>query len=848
MEIGATFGRYRIVERLGAGAWGEVFLAEDTRLGRTVALKFVSRERRSPQARRRLLLEARTVANLNHPNICTVHDVGEEKGELYIAMEHVRGRRLGDSIPPHGLPTEIVVRYGLQVADALSHAHRHGVVHRDLKSNNVMTTPSGDVKVLDFGLADAGPQGIDKGLASSAGTLPDQPTIAGTLPYMAPEVLSGKGVDKRSDIWALGVLMYEALTGSLPFVGPRYSLATKILRDPPQALPAHVPPALRATILRCLEKDSERRYQDAGEVRAALEAVLLGETPSGPHRAPALRRWRLPPIARSAALFALLAAVLVAALLLVRGLRAPITLGIVPFAHEGEESLLGEVVAERLISRFTAMGVVVVAPYLTARQVSQRGEPPSESDLMGVQWLLRGEVESDGNETTIDWRLTSAEGGPQSSGTVQGTLSRLDLMLQRATVEVLQALGLPASRAGRMVDPRRTPPVAALLRYVEAIELEPEAGIEELVRAAALQREALALDDAFAAARARLVVLLLRHYLRSEEPSLLAEAKEQAQKALDSGGELAMSHVAWGMAQELSGQPEAARKAFARAFELEPGNDAAARDVGTFYRELGRSAETQAMLRRAIEIRPEFWDNHYALGHFLLFDTSELEEAKRILDRACDLDPDRQNCLVLLGLACFGGGKLDLAETYFREALHEGPYRYAYSGLAALYYSEGRFAEARDHYQKALDEAPDNPRYHVNVAEAQRQLGEEQAAREHYATAVRLYRERLLRDGSRTRVRGELAVALAALGRCEEADLEIERVLREQPAATWTHYYSALAFARCRRDERARDLVLELIEWGAFVQEIRSDPDFERLRAIPEVSAALREAASRATG
>jgi len=273
--IGKRIAHYEVSARLGAGGMGEVFLARDTKLGREVALKLLPAEMSADEtARARLLNEARTASSLNHPHICTIFEVGEAEGRAYIALEHVEGKPLAAMVPEGGLPTDAVLRYGTQIADALAHAHDRGVIHRDLKTSNVMITPEGRAKVLDFGLAK---KLRDEDLAEvtrSGKDLTQAGAVVGTLHSMAPELLSGNPADARSDIWALGILLYEAAAGALPFQGKTgFEMTSAILREPPRILPERVPAGLRAVIQRCLAKEPGQRYQRASEVRAALEAI-----------------------------------------------------------------------------------------------------------------------------------------------------------------------------------------------------------------------------------------------------------------------------------------------------------------------------------------------------------------------------------------------------------------------------------------------------------------------------------------------------------------------------------------------------------------------------------------------
>jgi eukaryotic-like serine/threonine-protein kinase len=273
-EPAPTLGHYRLGSRLGEGGMGVVYLAEDTQLERTVAIKFVSEKLMDGCARQLLFAEARSASALNHPNICTIYEVGQSNGLTYIVMEHVPGEPLSVLIPTDGLPTEIVLRYGVQIADGLAHAHEHGVIHCDLKSSNVVITPQGRAKVLDFGLARRILVPQIEGVTESKEQLTSTSTIAGTLHYLAPEVLRGKGMDTRGDTWSLGVLLYEMATGRLPFEGQTgFELTAEILREPPAPMPARVSTGLRAVILHCLSKEPGQRYQRMSEVAAALEAI-----------------------------------------------------------------------------------------------------------------------------------------------------------------------------------------------------------------------------------------------------------------------------------------------------------------------------------------------------------------------------------------------------------------------------------------------------------------------------------------------------------------------------------------------------------------------------------------------
>ncbi len=287
--IGQTLDHYRILEQIGEGGMGVVYRARDEVLNRDVALKLLAHGALEKVGPGHLLREAQTASSLSHPNICTIHQVGETGNDFYVVMELIEGQSLSDLITATGLPMDTVTRYGTQIADALAHAHDRGIVHRDLKGSNVMVTPEGRVKVLDFGLATRLEREEISELTLSHTSLESK--LVGTLPYMAPEVLRGQKGDYVSDVWSLGVLLYEAAAGKLPFRGNTgFEVTSAILREPPPPLPSTVPYGLAAVIQRCLMKERAGRYQRANEVRAALEtvqgAVLQSRHPSEETRGP----------------------------------------------------------------------------------------------------------------------------------------------------------------------------------------------------------------------------------------------------------------------------------------------------------------------------------------------------------------------------------------------------------------------------------------------------------------------------------------------------------------------------------------------------------------------------------
>ncbi len=412
---GKTLGNYRIERLLGRGGMGAVFLAFDTVLHRQVALKVLDERADGETSHARLLREARNAAALNHPNICTIHEVGDANGAAFIAMEYVEGQSIRERLDEGGaLAPDDAVRYGIQAADALAYAHDHGVIHRDFKAANAIVTGSRWLKVVDFGLARR--TDMFSANATTMVSLVPSGTAAGTPYAMAPEQVRGGDADPRTDLWALGILLYEMTTGAKPFEAPTTpELFSSILRDAPAAIPHALPAEIRAVIERCLAKEPDRRYQHAAEVRAALEGIRTGaDVPRASPAAVGLTRRRAIWVGGAAAVCA---ASGLAAWRLWPGSGEVRSLAVLPFENaQGDEEIdyLCDGVTESLIRQLARMRSLEVTSLSTVLNFKGQAIDPREAGRqLALDTVLAGTLTRERGRLLITAELVDVESGAQ---------------------------------------------------------------------------------------------------------------------------------------------------------------------------------------------------------------------------------------------------------------------------------------------------------------------------------------------------------------------------------------------------------------------------------------------------
>jgi eukaryotic-like serine/threonine-protein kinase len=627
--IGQTLGPYRILEKLGKGGMGEVYRARDSRLERDVALKVLPAGATSDDAARtRLVREARLASKLNHPHICTIYEVGDADGQVFIAMELVEGLSLSARLADGPLPLKQVVRYGKQLADALAHAHARGVVHRDFKSPNVIVTPEGEAKVLDFGLAKrlTGEELTDvTTVTQQALTAPGM--IAGTLAYMAPEQLRGRPADARSDIWALGVVLYESAAGARPFRGgTAFEVSSTILEQAPPPLPPAVPAPLVAVIERCLAKEPAQRYQRSSEVRAALEALQPGEMVAPPPDAAARPRRRRLGL-EALAVLGLLAAVVIASVAFdIAGVRtrlrggaaAParaVRLAVLPIVNltgDPEQEYLSDGLTEELIAELGGLhpqGLSVIARGSVMRYKGGNTPVDQVGRELHVEYVLEGSARREGGRVRITAELIQVRDQAQLwAHTYERELSGILALQGEVAKEVAGALALkllPAELA-RLANVRRVNPAAydACLKGTHYRQILNPAGYDAAER---YYRLALQEDPTYAAAWAGIARVWLGRHQMGIVPARVAvpEAKAAALKALELDGNEWEAHRALaGILTWSDWDWPAAERKWKDIVALNPNSAEARQGYSHFLMNVGRPDEAMAQIERALQVDP----------------------------------------------------------------------------------------------------------------------------------------------------------------------------------------------------------------------------------------------------
>jgi serine/threonine-protein kinase len=609
---------------------GIVYRGRDETLDRPVALKVLVPDALVDQAARaRFRDEALALSRLNHPNICTIYEVGEADGQTFLAMEYIEGQPLSAITSSHALPPDVVVRYGHEFADALGHAHARGVVHRDVKSANVMVTPEGRIKVLDFGLARRVSQPED--VTRAAGT--EVGAVVGTLSYMAPEVLRGRRGDVSSDVWSLGVVLFEMASGTLPFRGRTgFEVSGAILHGPTPRIGGAGFSAIQAVIDRCLEKEPARRYASGGEVRAALEAIrTISVAPSVPSRAD--------------------------------DGRSVVVLPLENLSGDLEQAYLVDGLHEALITDLARLsGLRVVARASSLRYKASERTLEDIARELNVGAVLTGSVVRAGTRVRVTAQLIEPAThehlwAERYDREFRDVLSLQDDIVAAIATRVRLRLNVSAAAGRRQVNPE------AHEAYLKGRFHYLKQTAPELTTAGEYFQLALQRDPDYAPAHAGVANVWLARGDRGFLPphEAFPKAKAAAERALELDASIAEPHMALG-------------------------------NLNLFVEWDWATAERE--FKRAIELNPSYVEAYLGYTH-LLVGLRRFDEWQVHIQRVIELDPLNFLVPVFYGTHLIAVGRRDEAIASLRRALEMQPgFSGAHLGLWTAFHRSGLTADA----------------------------------------------------------------------------------------------------------------------------------------------------------
>jgi tetratricopeptide (TPR) repeat protein len=850
LRSGAVIGRFELVREIGRGGFGLVWEARDLELGRSIAFKALRQRGQRALREERLLREADIAARLSHPNIVTLHDVGRCEHGPYLVLELLRGRTLGDRLAAAPVPVSEALRITVEIAKGVACAHARGVVHRDLKPGNVFLCDDGQVKVLDFGLA------------HSFGT----PTIGGGTPdYMAPEQLRGAPEDERTDVFALGIILYRMLVNELPFAGKPDADGLAPRLDVAGA------PALGGLLARMLESDPVKRPRDAGQVLeqlAPMQAELERAAPSSaaarvlPRPAPARdagggrRAWLRSRAALGAAAGVAVAIAAIAALYLARpgpahapapgALPAEKRLAVLPFADEGagaDDAAFSAGLRETLTNALFQLEEGGAWRFVSAREVLL-------GKVTGAKEARAAFGATVALEATMRWRpqrvkvtanlvdtgslvllATAAFDAPR------GDADALERELARRVAQMLQ-IRVPPDES-RLLAAAKNPNPQAYELYVQGRGyLQRFDRVENLGSAVAALDRALALDPEFALAHAARAEAYLRRYDATKDERFLAQARASGERALALGDGVAAVQLTVGLVHAAAGEHGEAIRSLERAVDLEARNADAYRELANAYDAAGREREAEATYRRAIEIRPDAWAAYRDLGAFHSRH-GRAEQSLAMFKRVLELTPDNYVGYSNLGAALYGLGRHGDAVGAWQKSVELQPNDVAYSNLATVAYYEHRYAEAAQLFRKALELNPTDAVRWGYLADAERWAGEEEKAKQGYRKAIALLDRQLAVNPRDVEARSRLAMHLASVDDRERSLTEIAEAVALDARDRYVLFRAALVYEKAGQRERALDAVRRAVAAGYPRSEIENAPPLAELRKDARYRAAI---------
>jgi serine/threonine protein kinase/tetratricopeptide (TPR) repeat protein len=734
LSVGEVVGNnYEILGIVGAGGMGVVYRARDRKLERIVALKFLPSEMdRNDREREYFLLEARTASSLDHPNIGVIHGIEETAdGRSFIVMAFYAGKSLGELLSTGPLAPDEAVMIACQIAQGLQEAHSRKIVHRDIKPTNVMITPSGAIKIVDFGLA--------RVISAESATVTG---ITGTVKYMSPEQAMGRRVDQRTDIWSLGVVLEEMLTGGNPFERSTVSaILVAVLHEAPKAMDG-VPMELQRIIYRALSKNPDKRYQDCSQMLADLEA-FRSETAPGSRREIRARSTRLSGDLRKyveeastsawgkvdkprnkwlpwAVAFGALAAV-AAGLFFFPALRERAQqlqlsgsekhVAVLPFENAGNQpgdAALADGLLDSLAGKLSNLDVdnkvLWVIPTSEVRRLKVT-DPTTALKDFGATYVVSGSLRRDGKAVNLSLNLIDTKNlrliGSADLEDQGGDLATLQ---DQAVSRLAKLMNLTVG-SGMLKNAGGTVAPAAYEDYLTAVGYMQRYDKPGNLDLAVVSLEnAINTDPGFALGRAELGEAYRLKYIVDQNPRWLNEAEANAGKAIELDNQIPTAYVTLARVHDATGKHDLALQEFQQALHLDPLNGLALAGLARSYSRSGRIADAEATYQRAIALRSNDWSvfNNYAQFSQL---QGKYAQAITQYQKALQLTPDNAQVLGNLGGAYIETGdpkQYPMAEQSLQRSIAITPSYAAYANLGVLYLKEARFQESVSESEKAL--------------------------------------------------------------------------------------------------------------------------------------------------
>ena len=786
---------YRILEKLGAGGMGVVYKAEDVRLGRLVALKFLPENTAiDAHALERFKREARTASALDHPNICTIYEIDEDQGRPFIAMQLLEGKTLADRIGNQPVPLAALLDWALQISDALQAAHAKGIVHRDIKPANIFITNRDQAKIMDFGLAKlelSEPPGSTDPTMSMNAQLTHTGATVGTVAYMSPEQARGEPLDARTDLFSFGILLYEMATGKQAFSGPTWAVTVHaILGQAPVSLNESVPGLphrLQEIIDKALVKNRDLRYQTAADIHRDLLQLKkdyeAGKSLKSTRTAAIWSRKRKLQITLAVCCVALLIATAVWFPQLVHRVRstaasiaAPVvpekkSIAVLPLAVVADDPKLtafGKGLLEDVAAKLSQLSAnhdfEVISPRaLEDKKISTLADAKKE---FGVNLGLAVSLKQDGDLVRASYNLIDTTTDKNLAGdSITAPVSDLFTIEDKLTSGVADALRINLGSDERQaLGAHATTMPEAYQYYVQGLGyLQHSAERESLTSAEIVFKQALKLDPNYGPAQAGLGETYLSLYHNTQQKRWIEPAQQACAKAIELGNAGAEGHTCLGTLENATGQFEKAAAQFQQAVQLDPVNDQAYWHLAEAYQNLNQLDKAEQTYQRRISVRPNYWRGYSALGVFYI-SQAEYDKAQTMFEKAASLKPNDYRDYSNLGAASLYEGKDEEATRAFERSIAIRPSHMAYDNLGVAYLRLRKFDQAARSTQEALKLEDGDYQAWGNLGDAYYYGGNHAAATESYQKAISLAEQKLKTNPRDTEVLSDLANYWAMLG------------------------------------------------------------------------------------